>query len=142
MARGDGFKDFSYLLKLYGEKMTDPKVRKEALEAMAEPIVEEAKRLAGRGGGVMDNPYGNLADSIVAEIPHDLMKKNHINIGWTESGWYGVKLEKGYMHYAKHKPREFIKRPHLRPAYNSKRSASADAAINVLLTALNSIEAD
>ena len=135
MARTGNFKEFSEALKFYGDRITDPRVRKEALEAMAKPIVDEAKRLASRGGGVMDNPYGNLADSIVAEIPHDLMKKNHIDIGWTESGWYGVKLEKGYMHYAKHKPREFIKRPHLRPAFNSKRSAAADDAIDVVMKA-------
>lgn len=140
MARGDGFTEFNDMLKKIAQKVKDPVVREDALEAMAKPIVDEAKRLAGPGGGVMDNPTGNLADSIVAEIPSDLMKKSQIDIGWTESGWYGVKLEKGYMHYAKHKPREFIKRPHLRPAFNSKRSAAADAAIKVLRKALDPID--
>ena len=133
------FRDLSLMFSEISKTVTDTKLREKALEAYAAPIVEEAKRLAGPGG-VMDNPTGDLRDAITSKIPDSVYDKNHIDIGWTESGWYGVKLEHGYNHYAKHKDRKFIKRPHLRPAYQAKKAEGLAAAIQVLKKALDPIK--
>lgn len=140
MAKSDGFSEMRDMLKAIGAKVQDKKVRDEALEKFAAPIVDEAKRLAGKGGGVMDHPTGNLADSIGTKKAEGLFTDSYIDIGWSEKGWYGVKLERGYNHYAKKKPRQFIKRPHLMPAYHSKKAVGASAAIEVLRKALETIK--
>jgi|BioPla2DNA2_1021312.scaffolds.fasta_scaffold13017_6 hypothetical protein len=114
-------------LKKMAEAVTDLNTRKETLEAMAEPIVEEAKRRASPGGGVFEEPTGNLAASIVAQW--SIKDPNRIAIGWSAKGYYGPMFEKGFLHY---KSGPFIKRPHLRPALNKMRKRSEEAGIKVL----------
>lgn len=121
------FLEFEGDLKKMGEAVNDLHVRREALEAMAEPIVEEAKRRASPGGGVFEEPTGNLAESIVAQW--SIKDPNRIAIGWTAKGYYGPMLEDGFLHY---KSGPFIKRPHLRPAKNKMRKQSDEAGMKVL----------
>ena len=121
------FLEFEDDLKKMGEAVNDLHVRREALEAMAEPIVEEAKRRASPGGGVFEEPTGNLAASIVAQW--SIKDPNRIAIGWSAKGYYGPMFEKGFLHY---KSGPFIKRPHLRPALNKMRKRSEEAGIKVL----------
>lgn len=136
-----GFKELNDLLKEISKKVADVTVRDEALNAFAKPIVEEAKRITAKGGSAFDSPTGNISEGIVAEIPDETgQRRNQIEIGWTQKAWYGVKLEKGYKHYAKHVPRQHIKRPHLRPAYNAKKTEGADAAVQVLKRHLDPLE--
>jgi hypothetical protein len=121
------FLEFEGDLKKMGEAVNDLHVRREALEAMAEPIVEEAKRRASPGGGVFEEATGNLAESIVAQW--SIKDPNRIAIGWTAKGYYGPMFERGFLHY---KSGPFIKRPHLRPAKNKMRKQSDEAGIKVL----------
>lgn len=136
MSKKDGFKEFSELLQNIGKKVNDINVRREALDAMAKPILSEAQRLA-RTKGIFENPTGNLADNIDKEW--SMLSPNEIHVGWTNKGYYGRFLERGYLHYAKRKKRVFIKKPHLRPAYNAKKTDGAKAAVAVLREALEGV---
>jgi len=121
------FLEFEGDIKKMAEAVTDLNVRKEALEAMAEPIVEEAKRRASPGGGVFKRPTGHLAKNIVAQWT--IKNPSEIAIGWTSKGYYGQFLEKGFIH---HKTKKFIKVPHLGPAKNKMRKQSDEAGMAVL----------
>ncbi len=140
MAESSGVKtllEYRELLSELGREVKETRTRRAALEAFAKPIVDEARRIAGKTGEVFDKPTGNLAKGINSEWDFD--KPNQIEIGWSAKAHYGEYLERGYLHTGKRKQRKFIKKPHLRPAYIKMRKVGSQAAIEVLRRALEGI---
>ncbi len=121
------FLEFEGDIKKMGEAVNDLHVRREALEAMAEPIVEEAKRRASPGGGTFKMATGRLAREIVAQWT--IKDPSRIAIGWTSRGYYGPMLERGFRN---HITKQIVKVPHLRPAFNAMKKQSEEAGIAVL----------
>jgi hypothetical protein len=131
-----GFKEFVDVLKELSRAVEDPQVREEALRAWSTPIVEEAKRIA-KDTSYMDHPTGNLSEGIVDK--YTILDPDKIEIGWNDKAFYGVYLERGFLHYAKLKSKSFVKRPHIRPAYNKKKTEGVNAAIDVFRKHLDKI---
>lgn len=117
-----GFDEFEESLEAIVKEVEDPQVMKEMLEAMAEPIVEEAKKI------VRQTTDGNqkLEKEIVTKW--NAKAPNELKVGWTNKGFYGRFLEDGYHHIGS---RKFIKRAHIRPAYNAKIDEGVKAALEV-----------
>lgn len=114
-----GFDEFEKDMQDIINQASDPEVRREMLEAMAEPIVKDAKSRV-----VYDT--GNLHDGIVTKYRKS--KPDEIEIGWTNKAYYGRFLERGYHHAGSKK---FIKLPHIRPAYNAKIGEGIQKALDV-----------
>lgn len=112
-----------------GQVVDDIDVRKQTLEAMAGPILAEAKRNAGRSG-LFKAPTGNMARSIATEWT--MLDSETISIGFTAKGFYGAFYERGFLRYAKTKARTFVKIPILRPAYTKAKLQSAEAGMKTL----------
>ena len=120
-----GFDEFEKDMESIIKEVNDPEVMRDMLEAMAKPIVEEAKKILRRTTD--GNQY--LEKEIVAKWKKT--SPSEIKIGWTNRGFYGRFLENGYHHIGSLK---FIKRPHIRPAYNSKIDEGIRAALDVFRT--------
>lgn len=125
MVSEQGIDDLIMDLTEIAVKITDPDTKKQVLEAMAEPVVQEAKRIT-RPGGIFGKfrHTGNLSESIGSEWDPD--KPDQIRIGWSEKGFYGQFHERGFFHKT---AKKFIKNPHIRPAFESKRRQVGDAGI-------------
>jgi len=117
-----GFDEFEKDMQSIIKEVNDPEVMHEMLEAMAEPIVKEAAKT------LRSTTDGNqhLEKEIVTKWNKSAPKE--IKIGWTNKGFYGRMLEEGYHHVGS---RKFIKRAHIRPAYNSKIDEGVKAALDV-----------
>ena len=92
-------------------KSVDEPHRKAALKAGAELIRERASAIAPKRGGTLKTSgivAGNLTDG-------------YIEIGWTEEAFYGRFLEMGTSKMAP--------RPHLRPAYEQRKTQVIDAML-------------
>lgn len=120
-----GFDEFEKDIQSIIKEVNDPQVMREMLEAMAEPIVGEAKKIINK----ITDGNQKLSKEIVTKW--NPKSPNEITIGWTNRGFYGRFLEDGYHHVGS---RKFIKRPHIRPAYNSKIGEGIKAALNVFRT--------
>ena len=120
-----GIEELMLDLEEIGLKISDPETKKQVLEAMAEPVVKEAKRITRPGG--MFGKYrktGNLSKSIGKEWSPDY--PDEIKVGWGEEGFYGKFHERGFFNK---QYKVFIKNPHIRPAFESKRSEVGSAGI-------------
>lgn len=117
-----GFDQFEKDMESIVKEVNDPEVMKDMLEAMAAPIVEEAIRIAAKASGT-------LKKGIVTKW--DKSNPKEIKIGWTNRAFYGRMLEEGYHHTGSGK---FIKKPHIRPAFNSKIDEGIRAALDVFRT--------
>lgn len=117
-----GFDEFEKDMASIIKEVNDPEVMHEMLEAMAKPIVEEAKRLVKADTGA-------LKKGIV--LKWSSRRPDEIKIGWTNRAFYGAMLEEGYHHVGSG---QFIKMPHIRPAYNSKIDEGVRAALDVFRT--------
>lgn len=117
-----GFDEFEKDMESIIKEVSDPEVMREMLEAMAKPIVEEAKRL-------VKSDTGELKKGIVTKWSKT--NPSELKIGWTNRAFYGQYLEEGYHHVGSG---QFIKMPHIRPAYNSKIGEGVRAALNVFRT--------
>lgn len=104
-----GFDAFEKDLQKIIETVSDPDTIQEMLEVMAAPIVADAKKRVP----VND---GRLRDGIVTD--YSRKRPYEIKIGWSNKAFYGRFLEDGYHHIGK--KNQFIKKPHLRPAYHAK----------------------
>ena len=117
-----GFDEFEKDMESIIKEVSDPEVMHEMLEAMAKPIVEEARRLVKADTGALKK---GIVSKWSSKSP------NEIKIGWTNRAFYGRMLEDGYHHTGSGK---FIKMPHIRPAYNSKIDEGIRAALDVFRT--------
>ena len=117
-----GFDEFEKDMESIIKEVSDPEVMHEMLEAMAKPIVEEARRL-------VKADTGELKKGIVSKWSN--LRPTEIKIGWTNRAFYGKFLENGYHHVGSGK---FYKMPHIRPAYNSKIDEGIRAALDVFRT--------
>lgn len=125
MADEQGIAELMLELEEIGLKITKPETKKQVLEAMAEPVVNEAKRMTRPGG--MFGKYrrtGNLSESIGKEWNAD--SPDEIRIGWRGKGYYGQFHERGFFHK---KAKRFIKNPHLRPSFEKRKKEAGNAAI-------------
>lgn len=120
-----GFDEFEKDIESIIKQVNGPEVMHEMLEAMAEPIIKEAKNILRKS----TDGDQKLENEIVSEW--DPSRPTELLIGWTNDGFYGRFLEDGYHHIGSLK---FIKRPHIRPAYNSKIGEGVRAALNVFRT--------
>ena len=113
MATLDGMKEFRDLLEK-DSRAFNGEARQKILESGAKPIVERAKSIAlGAGGKPAIQPHTKtLSNGIRYE--YDSSAKDEISIGWTKEAFYGMFLERGFIHA---KSKQFVKRAHLRPAY-------------------------
>lgn len=127
----------SLTLSEIGRIVSDVDVRHAALEAFAQPITEQARQNAG-SIAYFKKPTGHLAKNIAQTW--SFLKPNIISIGWTQEGYYGFFLERGFSHYAKHQNRNFIKHEHIVPAYRAKMLVGSDAAVAVLRKALEGVK--
>lgn len=127
-------KEMQELLKGFAEVVTDNEARKETLQAMADPVVEEARRITAPGGGIFRGD-GRLSKSIVSEWSPN--EPSHIDIGYTSKGYYGAFWEKGFFHKGSKK---FLRRRHLRPALTAKKREGMAGAIKVLRRHLDKAE--
>ena len=118
-----GFDVFEERTREIIKRVTDVSVKKATLEAMAEPVVLEARRILERKNAWRT---GTLANGIVTKIATD---GSQILIGWSESALYGSRLENGFHHAGSHK---FIKVTHLRPALISQRTKVAQEGMKIL----------
>lgn len=133
-----GIREMQRLLQDIAKEVKDTTTRKEVLEAMAEPVVEEAKRRVAPGGGVFEG-QGNLAKNITSQWTPT--NPSEIDIGYTAKGYYGIFWERGFFHYAKGSTgRHFLKKPHLRPAYTAKKREIGELGIKMLKEHLERIE--
>ena len=117
-----GFDEFEKDMESIIKEVRDPEVMREMLEAMAKPIVEEARRIVKADTGALKK---GIVSKWSARAP------NEIKIGWTNRAFYGRFLEEGYHHVGSQK---FIKMAHIRPAYYSKIDEGVKAALNVFRT--------
>lgn len=122
----EGVAELMLELEEITKKITDPNTKKEVLEAMAEPVVDESKRKARSIFGEYQNT-GKLEDSIASEW--QASSPDEIEIGWGKDGFYGKFHERGFYHS---RAKRFIKNPHIRPAFEAKRTEVANAAIKKL----------
>ena len=111
----DGFSEFEKQMDTWKEAVANPEINKEMLEAMAAPIISESKNRVRKDS--------RLAKGIVLQWAKGI--PTELKIGWTNDAFYGRFLEEGYHHIGTQK---YIKKPHLRPAYNAKKDEGANAA--------------
>lgn len=81
----------------------------------AEPIRDEARRLAPRSPG-----GGNLAQNIDAEVTEGGTRVVTVSVGPNKEAWYGIFPELGTKHHAA--------KPYLRPSFDSQKG-EAQAAV-------------
>lgn len=110
-----GFLSLGKELEAMAKKITSPVVRKRALEAGAKPIADEAQRLII---AKTKKRSGRLSEGVAYEADDKKAK-----IGWTKEAFYGIYHEVGTSKMAA--------RPHMRPAYQSKKDEAAKAMIKV-----------
>jgi len=115
-----GFDEFEKDMESIIKEVSDPEVMHEMLEAMAKPIVEDAKKRA-KGNG--------LKNGIVSKWSN--LRPTEITIGWTNDAFYGRMLETGYHHIG---TGQYIKMAHIRPAYDAKIDEGKNAALDVFRT--------
>lgn len=120
-----GFDEFAKEMEELSRRVANDEVNRMALEAMADPIVKEARRII-KG---ITRGNGHLEKEIVMQWVKN--RPREIKIGWTNKGFYGRFLEDGYHHIGTLK---FIKRPHIRPAYNAKIDEGLKEAEGILLS--------
>lgn len=108
-----GFDELSKELTEYS-KSADPARRKDALEEGAEIIVDRARSLAPVRTGLLKREG----------IAKGNNTNDFIDVGWTESGFYGRFLEYGTSKMAP--------RSHLRPAYEQTKTQVADTMLRKL----------
>lgn len=123
MADEKGVAELMLELEQIGLKIADPETNQKVLEAMAEPVVQESKREAGRIFGKYQKT-GKLAESIGSEWSPENPKE--IKIGWGADGYYGGFHERGFFHK---QAKRFVKNPHIRPAFERKKEEAAKAGI-------------
>lgn len=98
-----GFEELSKELAQIA-KDAGPEKRKRALEAGAKIVVEKARASVPVRTGLLKR------EGIAAESPKD----DAVEIGWTQSGFYGRFLEHGTS--------KMRARPHLQPAYEREQN--------------------
>lgn len=121
-----GFDEFEKDIQKMIKGVSDPQIIEDVMEEFARPIVEEARRRAPVDDDTVKS--GTLKRGIVTK--YNRKSPYEITIGWTNKAFYGRFLENGYHHVGS---RKFIKKPHIRPAYNAKIDEAKDNAINLLL---------
>lgn len=119
----EGADELEAALKRLGDRTTGL-LLKQAAEAGAEVIAEEARRLAPRDTGA-------LAEGIEAEVHRLQQGRAQFNIGYGKEEWYGRLLEQG--------TEKMPAKPFLRPALDTKAEEAAEAVENVLRDALREV---
>lgn len=117
-----GFDEFEKDMEKIIRGVDDPQIIEDVLEELARPIIEDAKRRVPVNDGILKN---GIVSKYTRKAP------NEITIGWTNRAFYGKFLEQGYHHTGPE--RKFMKKPHIRPAYNAKIDEAKDNAFNLLL---------
>lgn len=119
----EGADELNQALRRVGDRASGI-LLKQAAEAGAEVIADEAKRLAPRDTGA-------LADGITAKVHRAQHGRAQVNIGIGKREWYGQLIELG--------TEKMPARPFLRPALDSKAEEAIEAVGDALRNALRDV---
>lgn len=114
----DGMLEFSEFLKRSAKNIDDTSNKKDILQESGDMIAEKAVESAdnkyiGVHSGLLSNTGSHAqGNQIIAEWKSEA--PNEVVIGWTSDAFYGHIQEVGFYH---HGSGNFIKNPHLRPAF-------------------------
>lgn len=125
-----GMNEFANELLENAKKMDSDRAKEETLQSGGKIVLKQTqenvkgKRLGIHSGLLSNSPPHGRGEQIIAEWEES--NPDELIIGWTSDGFYGMLQERGYYH---HGSGEFIKNPHLRPAFEEKKEEVFDAMI-------------
>jgi len=119
----EGFDELDAALKEVGNRTTGL-LLKQAVQVGAQPIVDEAKRLAPKRTGA-------LAESIQQQDGKMQQGRANIDVSYGRKRWYGGLIERGTSKMAA--------KPYLRPALEAKAQEATDAIGAFLRDALKGV---